>query len=210
MDAPRIPTLVDITKKDKPTVALVRYFQSLQSYIDSNTGGKDIPIGGIIMYNGAFADIPANYALCDGTNGTPDLRGRFIVGAGTEGDIGNTGGSSDAVIPEHSHTMDHAHGNVATNGSHSHSEIKNSSNGTRYGKGSADFYSSTYKIGDNDTHFVFPHLDAAPDAWLGTDVQVGHTHSVNPYNGSTGSEGQSATDANLPPYYELAYIRRMS
>jgi len=41
-----------------------------------------IPIGGIIQWSGAIVDIPSNFSLCDGTAGTPDLRDRFIVGAG--------------------------------------------------------------------------------------------------------------------------------
>lgn len=40
-----------------------------------------IPVGGIIMWSGTIATIPANWALCDGTNSTPDLRDKFIVGA---------------------------------------------------------------------------------------------------------------------------------
>lgn len=39
-----------------------------------------IPIGGIIMWSGSVNNIPKNYALCDGTDGTPNLKGRFIVG----------------------------------------------------------------------------------------------------------------------------------
>ena len=45
------------------------------------TGG-DIPRGAIVMWSGTVADIPAGWVLCDGTSGTPDLRERFIVGAG--------------------------------------------------------------------------------------------------------------------------------
>lgn len=40
-----------------------------------------IPTGGIIMWSGLIANIPSGYVLCDGTNNTPDLRNRFIVGA---------------------------------------------------------------------------------------------------------------------------------
>lgn len=39
-----------------------------------------VPIGGIIAYTGALNALPLNYHLCDGTDGTPDLRDRFIVG----------------------------------------------------------------------------------------------------------------------------------
>ena len=52
-----------------------------------------VPKGGIIKWSGAVADIPGGWALCDGTNGTPDLRNRFIVGAGDTYNPNDTGGS---------------------------------------------------------------------------------------------------------------------
>lgn len=52
-----------------------------------------IPIGGIIMWSGAQNAIPQYWQLCDGTNGAPDLRDRFIVGAGNNYTVGATGGS---------------------------------------------------------------------------------------------------------------------
>jgi len=50
-------------------------------------------IGAIIIWSGAIADIPAGWQLCDGTNGTPDLRGLFVKGAFGDGDRGVTGGA---------------------------------------------------------------------------------------------------------------------
>lgn len=70
-----------------------------------------VPVGSIIMWSGDESNlnlIPNNWRLCDGTNGTPDLRDRFIVGAGNNYDIGESGGSDSVTltqdnIPEHSH-----------------------------------------------------------------------------------------------------------
>jgi len=42
-----------------------------------------VPIGGIIVWGGALVDIPSNYQLCDGTNGTCDMQERFVKGAKT-------------------------------------------------------------------------------------------------------------------------------
>jgi len=53
-----------------------------------------VPIGGIIAWSGAIAAIPSNYALCDGNNGTPNLRDRFVIGAGTTYAVGATGGTA--------------------------------------------------------------------------------------------------------------------
>ncbi len=58
------------------------------------SGGDGIPAGGIIMWSGSIGNIPAGWALCDGSNGTPDLRDRFIVGAGNSYAVGATGGST--------------------------------------------------------------------------------------------------------------------
>lgn len=59
-----------------------------------------IQTGMIILWSGAIVDIPAGYVLCDGNNGTPDLRNRFIVGAGDTYDPGDVGGAT-----EHLHTF---------------------------------------------------------------------------------------------------------
>jgi hypothetical protein len=60
-----------------------------------------IPVGGIILWSGATTAVPPGWALCDGTLGTPDLRDRFIIGAGSTYAVASTGGSN-AV---HSHSV---------------------------------------------------------------------------------------------------------
>ena len=67
--------------------------------------GGFIPIGGIIMWSGSVANIPGGYALCNGTNGTPDLRDRFVIGAGLSYAVGALGGSKDAVVVSHTHAV---------------------------------------------------------------------------------------------------------
>lgn len=68
-----------------------------------------VPLGAIIMWSGTILDIPEKWHLCDGTNGTPDLRNRFIVGAGDEYNVGATGGEKEHrltidELPSHNHT----------------------------------------------------------------------------------------------------------
>lgn len=98
--------------------------------IEASGGG--MPIGAIIMYNGAVADIPAEWQLCDGTNGTPNMTDSFVMGTATEGDIGNTGGSNDAVAISHNHSFTgnsmgtHRH----TGASHSHTISHTHTRGT--------------------------------------------------------------------------------
>lgn len=89
---------------------------------------SSMPLGGIIMWSGSISSIPMNWHLCDGSNGTPDLRNRFIAGAGADVGIyvpdgvgpndlapgyfavGQTGGEqrhklSIDEMPAHSHSM---------------------------------------------------------------------------------------------------------
>jgi len=73
-----------------------------------------IPSGGIILWSGSTGSVPSGWYLCDGTNGTPDLRNSFIVGAGNTYAVGATGGSADAIVVSHTHTASvtdpgHAH-----------------------------------------------------------------------------------------------------
>ncbi|MDR9392671.1 MAG: hypothetical protein RI554_11670, partial [Trueperaceae bacterium] len=87
------------------------------------------------MWSGSVVSIPSGWLLCDGTNGTPDLRDRFIVGAGGAYTVNDTGGAdsvqlSGSEMPSHSHGSgslqtdyagSHSHGGTAeTAGSHSH------------------------------------------------------------------------------------------
>ena len=140
-----------------------------------------IPVGGIIMYSGALADIGDGWAVCDGENGTPNLIGQFVIGTATEDDIGNTGGSRDAVVVEHSHTA------TVSDPGHFHDLMQN--NNTETGdKG--------IRVGDTDGSSGYGNRNCLSET---TGISV-----------SVGSEGESATDANLPPYYTLAYIMRIS
>lgn len=72
-----------------------------------------VPIGTVVMFNAAFSGIPANWQLCDGTNGTPDMTEQFVYGTNTEGELLDTGGQADAIIPNHTHTTN-------STGSHTH------------------------------------------------------------------------------------------
>jgi len=60
---------------------------------------NSLPIGSILIWSGTVASIPTGWQLCDGTNGTPDLRGRFVMGVSSGENPGATGGAST-----HSHS----------------------------------------------------------------------------------------------------------
>ena len=69
----------------------------------------DMESGVITAWSGAIVDIPSGFALCDGANGTPDLRNRFIIGAGDTYNPGDTGGANnhqhDVIDGGHVHSL---------------------------------------------------------------------------------------------------------
>jgi len=82
-----------------------------------------IPSGGIIIWSGSAAAIPTGWVLCNGSNSTPDLRDRFIVGVGSTYSVGNTGGSANAIVVSHTHTAT----SVVTDPGHTHTNNATSS-----------------------------------------------------------------------------------
>lgn len=81
------------------------------SFISQGVTGAFIPSGGIIMWSGTLANIPAGWYLCDGDNGTPDLRDKFVCGAANGANPGTTGGAATHThtVNSHTHTIAHAH-----------------------------------------------------------------------------------------------------
>ena len=158
---------------------------AIQTQIDAVVAstGAVVPTGGIIIWSGSAAAIPASWLLCNGTSGTPDLRDRFVVGAGSTYAVGATGGSADAVVVSHTHTA------TVTDPSHSHTFI--APNG---GVGTPD--ASRVSYNDNNE-------------WLGaynnTNFIASATTGITVANSTTGVSG---TNANLPPYYALCYIMK--
>lgn len=79
------------------------------------TWGNAFVAGMIMIWSGSSASIPSGWVICDGTNSTPDLRNRFVVGAGSTYSVGATGGSADAIVVSHTHTA------TVTDPGHTHS-----------------------------------------------------------------------------------------
>ena len=78
------------------------------------TSSPSFVSGMIMLWSGSIVSIPTGWLICDGTNSTPDLRDRFVVGAGTTYAVNATGGSANAVVPSHTHT--------ATDSGHTHTQ----------------------------------------------------------------------------------------
>jgi hypothetical protein len=138
-----------------------------------------IPSGGIILWSGSIGSIPAGYVLCNGNNSTPDLRDRFIVGAGSTYAVDATGGSADATLPTHTHTAT----SVVTDPSHQHSVPQGGAGASNYALGGpAGSFAASQTTGLQST-----------------GITVATTNA---------NAGTSGTNANLPPYYALCYIMK--
>ena len=143
------------------------------------TWGNAFVAGMIMLWSGSIATVPSGWLLCDGSNGTPNLRDRFVVGAGSTYTVAATGGSADATLVAHTHT-----GTVDSNGAHTHLIGQVNSTG---------IYDAAGGNGPN----------VSSPGNLSTNSAGTHTHTF-----TTNSSGSSGTNANLPPYYALAYIMK--
>ena len=134
--------------------------------------------GMIMLWSGSTGSIPSGWVLCDGTNSTPDLRDRFVVGAGSTYAVDDTGGSADATLVSHNHTAT----STVTDPGHNHSVPNSGSQNNSFDSGTT--------VGNDVT-------GTSGTATTGISVST-----------SISTEGSSATNANLPPYYALAYIMK--
>lgn len=107
--------------------------------------------GIIVMWSGAIDSIPNGWVLCDGNNNTPDLRNRFIVGAGDEYNVNNIGGSANvtlttAQIPSHLHSAEYSTGSTLSGDSSTKTFVTSISQNS----GSRSF--STTTAGSGESH----------------------------------------------------------
>jgi hypothetical protein len=146
-----------------------------------------IPSGVIVMWSGSVATIPSGWLICDGSNSTPDLRNRFIVGAGSTYSVAGTGGSADAIVVSHTHT-----------GSTSTASLTGTLRNVEEPFGSA---SGIVSLSDQGQAFYGGTGSTAYNRQANFNASHSHTFT-------TDSSGSSGTNANLPPYYALAYIMK--
>ena len=137
-----------------------------------------IPSGGIIMWSGSIASIPSGWALCDGTNGTPDLTSQFIRSVpNSSTDPGSTGGSS---------THTHSAGSYSAS-NHSHT------------------YSGTTDPESKDPYCCI--CSCGGDSVASKEHTHDFSGTTSSASGGTVS-GTSGAGNSLPPFYELDFIMR--
>tara|TARA_B100000427_G_scaffold230707_1_gene193861 strand:+ start:12345 stop:17285 length:4941 start_codon:yes stop_codon:yes gene_type:complete len=175
---------------------------STQGYLTSASAPSGVPSGTIVMYNSGSA--PSGWAVCDGSNGTPDLRGRFIVAAG--GSYSGTGGSADAVVVSHSH----GYSSFSSTGDHTHSvsqsstNVSNQSNHTHpagnYAVSNASGGSHSHSV-DFDTDEGGSHTHQANINANTGNQSANHTHTLDTSGSGFGGGGHSHTQPAYPPYF---------
>lgn len=139
--------------------------------VGGNGGGEQSylvksPVGTIVIWSGTADNIPTGWQLCDGTNGTPDLRDKFVLGAGTNHTVGETGGSETVALsishmPSHNHVIVSSPGGADVSGEAKHAVAR-------------------------------------------------FTNTFGDRNVSTNNTGSSHPHPNMPPYYALCYIMKLT
>ena len=147
--------------------------------------------GMIMLWSGTIATIPSGWVLCNGLNGTPNLTNRFVIGAAVDsagvayttitGANTQTGGSKDSTLVSHTHTA------TVTDPGHFHAN-----QGTRQVQAGAD----------NTGPFV------QEASWAAGGNQYNTSTKTTGISVANDTQGATATNANLVPYFALAYIMK--
>ena len=177
-----------------------------------------LPSGVIVMWSGTTSNIPTGWALCNGANGTPDLRNRFIVGAGSTYSPKATGGEAThklttAEIPSHNH--------VFSGSSHTHSLSLSGLTTSSAGGHTHEFTNNAKVLVRNDWtgRSVGGSGMIVQEQTLSSLISSSgsHTHSISG-SGSIGAvtqggiisnTGSGVAHNNLPPYYALCFIMKL-
>jgi hypothetical protein len=173
----KIGSLALLTTTDKDS--LVEAINELVTTIAS----AGVPSGLIAQWHGLISAIPTGWVLCDGTNSTPNLSDKFIMGTTSQGTMNSTGGSNTTTLtstqlPAHTHT-----GTTASSGAHTHDYDANSGTYGTSGPGS--------------------QTASATTASTATSSNGAHTHTF-----TTDSTGTGSAYDSRPAYYALAYIMK--
>jgi microcystin-dependent protein len=171
-------------------------------------------VGEIRIHGGSLASIPTGWHLCDGTNGTPDLRDKFVVGAGNSYAVSATGGQATHVLtaaemPVHNHTAtdaghghgiyDPGHNHNVNDPTHAHSVAAGISNTGNFSAGGSAPFPTGGQVA-TAAAYTGIYLSAAV---TGIGIVAGYA------NIAVTNAGSGAAHENRPPYYALCYVMRI-
>jgi microcystin-dependent protein len=170
--------------------------QNVQAQINSlasqvNTLSAALPAGVIMMWSGSVATIPTQWRLCDGNSGRPDLRDKFIVGAGNTYTPGVTGGNNSitlsvAQMPSHTHSIN------TSDLSHTHNLQTGVYNSANSGSGQC-------------TKFGAGNDECGGSRMYGNTTDTTYTNATV----NTTATGSGAAINIMPSYYALCYIIKL-
>jgi len=169
---------------------------NLQLQLTNIINGQ-VPIGGIMASKGLITNIPINFKLCDGTNGTPNMVNMFAYATVMEVQHLITGGTNDSTVESHSHTNSHSH--TASTDTKDHTHNVNFNNFAGGGSG----VNEQGAAGGTSGVFTISQISTA-------DGAHNHTFTVDNIVLNTSTDGSSGVGANIPPYVKLFYMQRKS
>lgn len=148
-----------------------------------------VPKGTIVMWSGEKSTIPEGWTICDGTNGTPDLSDRFIVGAGKKYDIGDRDGKETvklkiAEIPIHNHGVINGVNATGYAGKHTHT----SKEFTGSGQAEGSYWKKIVRRSDSKR--------------VKTSEAGNHNHAISARGGGKSHE-------NRPPFHALFFLMKL-
>lgn len=181
----------------KDSETLPRSSLKLMRYSVS-TDASSVPQGSIIPWYGDKANIPDGFALCDGTKGTPDLRDRFLVGAGSSYSLGAKGGEAmhklvGAELPSQSVDLK---GWIPIGFRKMHY---------------SEHLKWTKNLGDTTSNDLDRHTIETENFRINSDSAGGPSYTYVYYSpiSSVFSLGNDQPHENRPPYYALYYIMKL-
>lgn len=163
-----------------------------------------LPKYSVIMWGGPAAQVPDGWHICDGTNGTPDLRDKFIVGSGNKYKLSDSGGAESVTIgkdnlPNYKLPAS-ASGNTSDSAPLRGTFICSLRQGNQHSGIVVDgvnYYDDDWKSGSGSDHTVKYTIDAT------------HSHSITGINVNVSSDGGGKAHENRPPFYSLYYIMKI-
>lgn len=157
--------------------------EALDTALDAGTFG--VPVGTIVAFSGSAA-LPANWKVCDGTNGTPNLTGRFILGASGAHPAGQASDMAETVTLTVDNLPSHNHGGATGDaGSHAHVAVRQVGSGSEASNNNGDA------------------RNAEGDPFTYTGSVGNHAHTIP-------AQGGGAAFSKMPPFYALVYIMRVA
>ena len=197
------------------------------SQLSSNLVNSFVPIGGIIMWSGTVAEAEAltNWKICDGQNGTPDLRDKFVLGVGSstaastanKGDTNNNNSItlSEGQMPAHNHNItdnghNHGDGTLAAANQSITGEITKISEGFNAAGTATGVFSKT----NNGNNSITESASTSPVSGFTMDASHGHDVTGSTSNNTTGITAQVQGNGDSidirSAFLALCYIIRVT